>query len=216
MTNPDRRRAGELRFIGAIITLAAIWLAMLLWGGGPLDRAIYEALYVGRSPMLVATARIFTALGEPTVLIAASAAAAVWLWVSGHRHLPFVLIAITMVGRGISELQKYWVARARPDLEAHLAIVKTSSFPSGHANSSMIFYLTLALVLTAGTRWHRLAVAVAVLLSILVGLSRVMLGVHWPSDVIGGWALGMLWVLMTLRLGGRFVRADSRGRADGI
>ena len=216
MTKPERARAGELRFIGAIVALAAIWLAMLLWGGGPLDRAIYEALYVGRSPALVTTGRIFTALGEPTVLIAASVAAAIWLWFAGHRHLPFVLIAITMVGRGISELQKYWVARARPDLEAHLVVVKTSSFPSGHANSSMIFYLTLALVLTARTRWHRLAVAGAVLLSILVGLSRVMLGVHWPSDVIGGWALGMLWVLMTLRLGGRFVRADSRGRADGI
>jgi undecaprenyl-diphosphatase len=70
----------------------------------------------------------------------------------------------------------------------------------------MIFYLAMALALTAGTRWHRAAAAGAVLLSLLVGISRVMLGVHWPSDVIGGWAFGMLWVLLTLRLAGRLVR----------
>ena len=80
-------------------------------------------------------------------------------------------------------------------------VVKTSSFPSGHATSSMIFYLTLALVLTAGTRWHARRGGGAILLSLLIGTSRVMLGVHWPSDVIGGWAFGLLWVLLTLRLG---------------
>ena len=66
----------------------------------------------------------------------------------------------------------------------------------------MIFYLALALALTAGTRWHRPAAAAAVLLSLLIGTSRVMLGVHWPSDVVGGWAFGLLWVLLTLRLAG--------------
>ena len=95
----------------------------------------------------------------------------------------------------------------RPDLEPHLVVVKTSSFPSGHATSSMIFYLTMALALTARTRWQRLAAAGAVLLSLAIGTSRVMLGVHWPSDVIGGWAFGMLWVLLTLRLAGRLIEA---------
>jgi undecaprenyl-diphosphatase len=70
----------------------------------------------------------------------------------------------------------------------------------------MIFYLTIALALTAGKPWHRAAVAGAILLSLLIGTSRVMLGVHWPSDVIGGWAFGMLWVLLTLRLAERFLK----------
>jgi len=74
----------------------------------------------------------------------------------------------------------------------------------------MIFYLALAIALTTGTRWHRTAAAAAVALSLLIGTSRVMLGVHWPSDVIGGWAFGMLWVLLTLRPAGRLLRADSR------
>jgi undecaprenyl-diphosphatase len=81
----------------------------------------------------------------------------------------------------------------------------------------MIFYLTLALVLTAGTRWHRAAVVGAILLSVLIGTSRVMLGVHWPSDVIGGWAFGMLWVLVTLRLAGRFVKGyDRKPEKEGL
>ena len=206
MTGPPRSTAAEFRFSAAILALAAAWLAMLIWGGGPLDRAIYEDLYAGNSPALAAAAHLFTTLGEPTVLISAAVACALWLWYAGHRHLPWVLIAVTMLGRGLSELQKYWIARARPDIEPHLVFVKTSSFPSGHATSSMIFYLTLALALTAGTRWHRLAAAGAILLSLLIGASRVMLGVHWPSDVVGGWAFGMLWVLLTLRLAGRVIR----------
>jgi len=178
---------------------------MLRLGGGTLDREIYEALYAGHRPLLLAFAHGFTALGEPTVLIGAGIVIALWLWSKGHRHLPITLTVIVLVGRALSEAQKYWIARARPDLEPHLVVVKTSSFPSGHATSSMIFYLTLAFALTSGTRWRWPAVAGALLLSLLIGISRVMLGVHWPSDVVGGWAFGMLWVLLALRLAERFI-----------
>lgn len=187
--------------------LAAVWLAMLLFGTGPLDRTVYEALYAGHRPALLVAARVFTALGEPTLLIAACILCAVWLWYAGRGRLGLTLLLVALLGRGLSEVQKYWVARARPDIEPHLVIVKTQSFPSGHAASSMIFYLTLALALTAHTRWLRPAAIGAVLLSLLIGTSRVMLGVHWPSDVIGGWAFGMLWVLLTLRLSERLLRA---------
>lgn len=69
----------QWRRVAAIVALAAIWLAMLLGGAGPLDRTIYEALYAGHRPALLIVARIFTALGEPTVLIAASVLCALWL-----------------------------------------------------------------------------------------------------------------------------------------
>jgi undecaprenyl-diphosphatase len=201
-------RLGHLRYAGALVVLALLWFSMLLWGRGPADQAIYSAVYAGGHPALVAIARVFTAIGDPAVLIGLVFGCALWLWYAGHRHLPFVLIAVTMLGRGLAEVQKYEIARARPDLEPHLVVVKTSSFPSGHATSSMIFFLTLALALTVGSRWRHGAVAAAILLSLLVGASRVMLGVHWPSDVVGGWSFGMLWVLVTLRIARRFVERD--------
>ncbi|MFL6727648.1 MAG: phosphatase PAP2 family protein [Sphingomicrobium sp.] len=199
----------QWRFIATITTLAAIWLAMLVGGAGALDRSIYEALYAGHHPTLLATARFFTAFGEPTVLIGACALCSLWLWYAGRGRLGVVLLAIALIGRGLSEAQKYWIARVRPDLEPHLVIVKTSSFPSGHATSSMIFYLALALALTAPSRQRFAAASGAILLSLLIGTSRVMLGVHWPSDVIGGWAFGILWVLLTLRPAERLLQTDS-------
>ena len=197
------------KLASAVIALAGIWLAMLLYGGGPIDRAIYQALYAGGHPVLVAIARLFTTLGDPTFLIAAGVGCALWLWYAGKGRLAIVLVAVTMIGRGLAEVQKYSIARVRPDLEPHMVVVKTSSFPSGHATSSMIFFLTIALALTAGSRWHRRAAAGAVLLSLLIGASRVMLGVHWPSDVVGGWAFGGLWVMLTLRLTERLFRVHS-------
>src|SRR5437870_13487852 len=104
-----------------------------------------------------------------------------------------MLAAIVLVGRGLSEVQNYAIARMRPDLEPHLVVVKTSSFPSGHATSSMIFYLALALALAAQTRWYRAAAAGAILLPLLTGTSPVPLGLRWPRAVIGGGSFGMLW-----------------------
>jgi undecaprenyl-diphosphatase len=198
----------QWRFIVAVTALAGIWLAMLLGGASTVDRTLYEALYAGRRPILLAIARAFTFLGDPTLLIGAGALLALWLWSAGRRRLGLALLLVTMTGRGLGEAQKYWIARARPDLEPHLVIVKTSSFPSGHATSSMIFYLSLALALTAHSRRRFATAAGAILLSLLIGTSRVMLGVHWPSDVIGGWAFGMLWVLLTLRPAERLLRTD--------
>jgi undecaprenyl-diphosphatase len=203
-------RAARARHAGAVLCLAGLWLAMLLWGRNSLDQAVYRALYAGGHPLLVGAARLFTALGEPTFLIAAGIACALWLWYAGRGRLALALTAVILVGRALAEVQKYTIARARPDLDPHLVVVKTSSFPSGHAASSMIFFLAIALTLIAPGRWRRWAVLGAVILSLLIGASRVMLGVHWPSDVIGGWTFGALWVLVTLRASERLFRVHSR------
>ena len=86
--------------------------------------------------------------------------------------------------------------RGRPDLVEHLDRTFTSSFPSAHAMVGMLAWLTLAAVLVrfvAHDRTRTLVVAGAVLLSVLIGASRVYLGVHWPSDVIAGWSAGLAW-----------------------
>jgi undecaprenyl-diphosphatase len=198
---------GQLRFIGALLALVSIWLIMLVFGAGPVDRSIYETLYAGDRPVLAALARAFTFLGEPTLLIAAGIALGLWVWWRGHVRLALSVTAITLLARALNEFQKIWIARSRPDLETHLVVVKTMSFPSGHSTSAMVFYLTAALVLSQGSRWRHAAVAAGLLMAVLIGLSRVMLGVHWPSDVVGGWAFGLLWVMVTLRIAQRWVEA---------
>jgi membrane-associated phospholipid phosphatase len=208
MVEQAHSRTASARLAAAVVALAGIWLAMLLLGRGPVDQETYRALYVGGDHALVIVARIFTFLGEPTVLVGAGVVVALWLWRQHRGRFALALLLVILLGRGLSEVQKLWIARARPTLEPHLVVVRTSSFPSGHATSSMIFYLTLALAL-APRGWRRVAAAGAILLSLLVGSSRVMLGVHWPSDVIGGWSFGLLWVLVTLRPAERLFERNS-------
>lgn len=180
--------------------LGATWLAMMFGGTGPLDVRLYEALYQGGRPSLVSAARQVTLFGDPHFLIPMTIALALWLWWRGHRHSAMTLVAVTMVGRGVNALVKLDVARPRPTIEPHLVVETTNSFPSGHAAGSLTFFLTVALLLTHRGRWRRLAAGAAVAMAMIVGLTRVMLGVHWPSDVIGGWAFGGLWVIVTLRM----------------
>jgi undecaprenyl-diphosphatase len=201
--------SSRARYTLSIVALACIWLAMLLLGRDQLDRNLYEALYVGRHPTLIIAARAVTTLGEHILLIVVGFVLALWLWWLGRVRMGLGLFAVIMIGRGLAELQKIWIVRARPNLEPHLVVVNTWSFPSGHATNSMIFYLTLALALTRRSRWRRIAPVSAILLSLLIGTSRVMLGVHWPSDVIGGWSFGLLWVLVTLPCAQRLFASDS-------
>lgn len=178
--------------------LAALWFAMLTLGAGAADSAILGFLYSGDRPLLAAAARTLTVLGEGEVVVLLSvAAAAVLLW-RGRPRVGLVLIAVTILGRILVNVQKYAIFRFRPENEEHLVAVYSPSFPSAHAANSMIAFLTIALLLTVGTRWSRPAAFAAIALSGLVGLSRAMLGVHWPSDVVGGWAFGLLWVLVAL------------------
>ena len=203
-----------MRLALAAAVLACIWLAMLVFGRGTLDRSIYQALYSGGRPALILIGRFFTALGDPTVLIIGGFLVGAWLWREGRGRFAAGLLLVILIGRGLTEAQKYWIARARPDIEPHLVVVKTWSFPSGHATSSMIFYLMLALAI-APVGWRRIAAAAAIVLSLLIGVSRVMLGVHWPSDVIGGWCFGLLWVLVTLRPAERLFRNRNETRITG-
>lgn len=195
-----------MRVTVAAALLALLWFAMLTVGTGPADDAILHALYAGANPLLTAVARGFTFLGEAAFLIVLGVAFALFLWARGRGRYGLLVIAVTLAGRGLVEAQKYGISRLRPEDEVHLVPVSTPSFPSGHAASSMIVYLTLALVFASGTRWKWPAVVAALVLSFCIGLSRIMLGVHWPTDVIGGWAFGLLWVLVALPLAERALR----------
>jgi membrane-associated phospholipid phosphatase len=190
----------------AAAVLAILWFEMLTVGTGSLDDGLLHFLYAGGHPLEVALARAFTFLGEAPVLVVIGFVAAGLLWATGRARVGIAVILVTLVGRGLVEVQKYSIMRFRPDDEAHLVMVSTPSFPSGHASNSMIVYLTLALVF-ASRRWKWPSVAAALLLSLCIGMSRVMLGVHWPTDVIGGWTFGLLWVLLALPAAERLAHA---------
>lgn len=197
---------GRLRVAIASAVLAAVWFAMLTVGTGSADDDILRSLYVGGHPAAVAVAKGFTFLGDSSFgLPFVVAAIGLLAWLEGRRAAVTGFLVIA-VGRLLVEAQKYAIARLRPEDEVHLVPVHTPSFPSAHSANSMIVCLTLAILFFSDTPWKRPAVAVGFALSLCIGLSRVMLGVHWPSDVIGGWSFGLLWVLLALPLAERVAR----------
>ncbi len=114
-----------------------------------------------------------------------------------RRRIEAAWIGIALVGATLlSSALKQWLHRPRPELVPHLARVSSLSFPSGHAMVSSAVYLTLAIMLgEAQPALRRYFIALAVALVVLIGCTRVYLGVHWPSDVLAGWAFGSAWAL---------------------
>ena len=188
----------SLRVAVAAAVLAAVWFEMLTVGTGDLDDDILRTVYAGGEPGLIAMAKAFTFLGNSLVGIVISAGGIILLWVLGRKRAAVAGLLVIAVGRLLVEAQKYSIARFRPSDEVHLVPVSTPSFPSGHASNSMIVCVTFAILFFGHTRWRWPALAVGILLSACIGFSRLMLGVHWPSDVIGGWTFGLLWVLLSL------------------
>jgi membrane-associated phospholipid phosphatase len=197
----------------AAVALLLTWLAMLVGGTGWLDRALLHALYSADDPPVRAAALAITLAGQWQVLLPLALMGTVWLVYRKRFRSALLLVSIALVGRGLVELQKLGIGRLRPEDRAHLVPVKTLSFPSGHAANSMILLLCLAL-LVAPERHRKAAVTAALAGTFLVGLTRPMLGVHWPSDVIGGWAFGAVWVLSVLWLARRagFEAREGRGQ----
>lgn len=199
MTGLDLPRKAQPKHIALpAAALALLWLAMMIAGAGEIDGRLLALVYGADRPLVRDVARAFTFLGEGPVLILISVAVAAWLLWRGSPRSGLVLVAVTLAGRALIDAQKYGIRRLRPEDLEHLVPVSSPAFPSAHAGNSMIVCLTIALVLARGTGWRRPAIAAGVALALLVGLSRVVLGVHWPSDVAGGWAFGLLWVLLAL------------------
>lgn len=150
-----------------------------------------------RPGWLISAARAVTAIGAVPVLGLLAIAAAVALWWRGQRLLVALAPGIALGSTGaIVAVTKQLVGRARPDLAVRLVADKEASFPSGHSADSVALFVTLAVVVAAVILRRPLAractVGAAVLLSGLIGLSRLILAAHWPTDVIAGWALGLV------------------------
>ena len=144
-------------------------------------------------------ARDVTGLGSVVVLAFLTLATAGFLLLQRKRHLAVYLVLAVATGTAGSSLLKLGFGRPRPDIVAHGHAVYTSSFPSGHSMMAAVVFLTLGVLLATALEKRVMQVyvlALAVLVTIAVGISRVYLGVHWPTDVLAGWAAGCGWAFL--------------------
>lgn len=148
---------------------------------------------------LESAVRDVTALGGTTIITMMTLVTAGYLLMSGKRHAALLVIAAILGAGVLSFAIKAGIERPRPELFPHGVEVYTASFPSGHATGSAATYLTLGALLARFQRRRRLKIylmSVAVLLTLMIGVSRLYLGVHWPTDVLAGWTLGACWALL--------------------
>jgi undecaprenyl-diphosphatase len=140
-----------------------------------------------------------TSLGGTTVLVLLTLAAVGFMLLIRKWGAAIFVVVSILGGTLLSSFLKTWFDRPRPDLVPHAVEVTSASFPSGHAMLAMTTYLTLGAVLAEVEERRRIKVYIltwAVLLALLVGASRVYLGVHWPTDVLAGWCIGSAWALL--------------------
>lgn len=194
-------------FIGAALLLGFGMLADEVVEGDTqrLDMAVLMALRTPGNPAdligppwVEEMGRDITALGSYAFIIIVVAAALGYLLLVRKFGLALLMVAAVAGGMLLSNLLKSGFDRPRPDID-HAARVFTASFPSGHATLAAVTFLTLGALLTrvnADRRVKLYFIAVAVLLTLIVGLSRVYLGVHYPSDVLAGWCIGSAWAAL--------------------
>ena len=144
------------------------------------------------------SARDITALGGFTTLALVTATAFAILMLLGRRTQAWIFGATVVLAQALAEVAKAVINRPRPDLVPQHDIIYSASFPSGHAMMAPVVYLTLAAIVAAGhphTAIKATLLLGATALVLVVGVSRVYLGVHWPSDVLAGWTLGAMVAL---------------------
>ena len=149
-------------------------------------------------PWLQVAARDITALGGMTVLGIVTVFVTACLALDGRRNMALSVFGSIAGGLILGSILKHFFERPRPDLVPYMVYAASSSFPSGHSMMSAVTYLTLGALLARSHEKKSLKayfLTAATLLTIAVGVSRVYMGVHWPSDVLAGWTAGSVWAL---------------------
>ncbi|WP_037066431.1 phosphatase PAP2 family protein [Allorhizobium undicola] len=202
----------EPRLLASLCVLAALVLCFAFLADGVFnqqqhgfDRAILLALRDSRDlsqplgpPWLIASVRDLTSLGGFTIITLVTVLAVFYLMAAGKYRNAAIVTSAIVLGAAAESGLKLLFSRARPDVVPHLVDVQTMSFPSGHAMMSAITYLTLGAMLARGQTGWRLRSFVfgcGLFLTLLIGMSRIYLGVHWPTDVMAGWTVGSAWAL---------------------
>jgi undecaprenyl-diphosphatase len=192
----------------SMTAVLALSHALLLWPR--FDWAILEQFISWRRPWLTATMRTITWAGDGWVLVGVTVVLTSLLW----KRFRLQTAYLVLVGAGVALMSptlKWLFHRPRPDPALRLVEVGNYSFPSGHSLGSAGVYVAIAVIVAVVVPRYRVVSAAACLVLVgAVGLSRVYLRVHYPSDVIGGWALGVVWALGIARV----LRVGAAGDRD--
>ena len=190
----------SIGFVLALLATGAfVLLARVVMGGWTqrIDETVLRWFAEHRTPWLDEVMLEITILGSGPVLTVVVLVASVFLWLTRHRWSVYILLSGIIGGQIANSMLKNYFDRPRPATVTHIDQVGPLSFPSGHAMTSMIVYGSIAFLvsrLEPGRRLRYGTLIVASLLILLIGTSRMYLGVHYPSDVIGGYIAGLAWI----------------------
>jgi membrane-associated phospholipid phosphatase len=205
-------RHGRARLAGAAALLIVMMTIALLVDAGraeALDIALLNGIgrIVGASELVLQLASSLTDLGDAVTRFTIAGVIALALWL-GSRWREAVFLVVAVPGGALfNTMLKTIFGRDRPDLLPQLDIVHSLSFPSGHSAGAAALWLAVALVARRSGCPAIPAFALAILFAAGIGLSRIALAVHWPSDVLAGWCVGAAWFLLSAEL---LARADRR------
>ena len=161
------------------------------------DQSILSFFVSIRREWLTGAMKVFTFVGGIEFILPVSVALLVWFWLS-KRIFYFLFLAFSVsVSAGLVFLLKDFFVRVRPAIESRLVSEDSFSFPSGHAMMAIAFWGALAYLLAENfpKRWQKIIVAVGgAALIFIISASRLYLGVHWPTDILGSWILAGVWL----------------------
>jgi undecaprenyl-diphosphatase len=222
--DPAERFGLRLTLVGLAIVLVTVPFSTLLFevlAKGPLTRAdsrVANAMNdrVHSHHWMVTVLQGVSWLGRAPWLILLVVAATVYVWRRGRRRLVAFLVVTPLGGGIVDSLVKVAVDRPRPVVDHPVATALGKSFPSGHAMSSLVTYGTLLVVFLPVLRpvLRRVAVVTTAVLVLAIGTSRLLLGVHFVSDVIGGFVLGAAWLAGAIAVFETWRVDEGRHRAD--
>lgn len=178
----------------ATIVALAVWLAGTVRAGQllPFDEPVMRWLHAQTNDTLTFLLLVITQVGGGVGITLITSGVVVWLLKNKHVYRAW-FVALTVAGAGLLNVcLKLLFARERPDFWQHVVYESSYSFPSGHAmgSSALVFALIFLMWRTA---WRWWTLAVGILAIVLIGVSRMYLGVHYPSDIVAGWIVSFAW-----------------------
>jgi undecaprenyl-diphosphatase len=184
---------------GAVLRATSIWNEGALW-----ERSMLRWFHVQLPPWLDAVVLQVPLTGTNLTILPAILILGWWLWKRAHRPLIAVQLLVVCIGSlSLNPTMKYMLGRDRPDLFPRRGIYNWASYPSGHAILTVALYFTVALLLYRARGW-RWPFVVAALVFLANAYSRLYLAVHWPTDLIGGLLIGVVWLIGTWRAFSRY------------